>query len=361
MKPEQYDYETLDRFHKGLLSGQEVEVLRERMESDPEFKKEADEYLELIGAVKFYGDRQVLKSKLSEIQEEVDSEKLTLKPGVVVSPFRKYWRMTAVAASVMIASVIGTLIVTQTRDREHNAAYKELRRNVEQIKKSQRQIMNDLAESKGNTVAPGKYTGTGFLISSLGYVATSYHVIRESDSVLLENEFFGPLKASVIYSDALNDISILKVENVDFKMKGSLPFIISPKEADLGEYVYTLGFPREDVVFGEGSVSASTGYGQNPNSYQVSVPVNPGNSGGPLLNERGELVGMVSGVQTETQGAAFAIKSTQILEVVNSEAMDSLATNLVLPKLNSLRSSNRVQQVKKLRNFVFMIRVYNNK
>jgi S1-C subfamily serine protease len=358
MKPGDHEYQLLDHYHKGLLSPEEIARLQERINTDDEFKKEAEAYLELIGTVKFYGERQKIRKMLEDIHEDVASAEPVEQP---VSQFKKYWRMSAVAASVIIATVVGTLLTTQSLEKKQTANYKELRRNVEQIKKSQKLIMDNLAESQGNAITPGKYSGTGFLISANGYVATSYHVIKESDSISIENEIYGRLKTSVVYSDAQNDISILKIETPDFKVKKALPFMISRQEADLGEYVYTLGFPREDIVFGEGSVSASTGFGQNPNAYQVSVPVNPGNSGAPLLNTSGDLIGMVSGVQTETAGAAFAVKSSRLLDLVKNDGLDSLPRPLTLPRQNMLRSMNRVQQIKRWKEFVFMVRVYKGK
>ena len=139
-----------------------------------------------------------------------------------------------------------------------------------------------------------------------------------------------------------------------------MPYVFSVREAELGEKVYTLGFPREDIVFGEGAVSALSGYKQDHNAYQVSIPVNPGNSGGPLLNERGELIGIISGFQSRVQGAAFAAKSQAIVDAVNAPALDTLKRAIVLPKSNSLQLASRVQQIQRLREFVFMVRVYKN-
>jgi S1-C subfamily serine protease len=269
--------------------------------------------------------------------------------------------MASVAASVAVVAVVSTLLVIKSMETRQTAYYKELRRNVAQIQQSQKQIIADLAESKDNAIMPGRYSGTGFLVSANGYVATSYHVVKESDSVSIENEMYGRLKATVVYSDALNDISILRIITPGFKVKKPLPFTVRSKEADLGEYVYTLGFPREDIVFGEGSVSASTGFRQDPDAYQVSVPVNPGNSGGPLLNNGGDLIGIVSGVQTETAGAAFAIKSSRLLDLAALEAIDTLSVPLTFPKVNTIRNVSRVQQVKKWKEFVFMVRVYKDK
>lgn len=358
MKPDDDFYEKLERLGRGLLSDDEAQLLRQRIQEDPALGPEAKEYLELMSVLKSYGKRRNLKKMLEEIHGEMSSEQPVVPPATTSSSLGRYWRLAAAAASVTIAAVVGTLLITQSLGTKQEAYYKELRRNVQQIQQSQKRILDDLAETKERAVPPARYSGTGFLISRNGYLVTSFHVIRESDSVLIENETYGKLKAEIVYGDAQHDISILRITGDDFRLKKPLPYTVSRKEAELGEYVYTLGFPREDVVFGEGSISASTGYGDDPNAYQVSVPVNPGNSGGPLLNSRGDLIGIVSGVQTETSGAAFAIKSTRLLELLQHEAIDSLATPLALPRQNTIARSNRIQQVKKWREFVFMVRVY---
>lgn len=352
-------FQLLDSYHKGQLSDEEIRQFRKKMEQGTEFKDEAESYLLLMNTLKQHGDRQEVKKILTEAHNEMQAEGSAPKPVFVRSgPSKKYIWMTAAAASIAVVSIVGTLLITRSLDSRQTAYYKELRRNVQQIQRSQKQIIQGLAESKNEPLIPGKYSGTGFMVSSNGYIATSYHVVKESDSVAIENETYGRLKAKVVYSDALNDISILKIVTSGFRTKKALPFMISSKEAELGEYVYTLGFPREDIVFGEGSVSASSGFRQAANAYQVSVPVNPGNSGGPLLNSRGDLIGIVSGVQTETAGAAFAIKSSKLLEIAGHEAIDSLSSPLVFPKQNTIRDLNRVQQIKKWKEFVFMVRVY---
>jgi S1-C subfamily serine protease len=220
--------------------------------------------------------------------------------------------------------------------------------------------MADIAESKEkSTPAPANYTGTGFLISPNGYVATSYHVIKNADSIYIENSRFGRFKVSVLSNNLQKDVSILKIESENFKSLASLPYLISDKEASLGEDVYTLGFPREDIVFGEGSISASTGYKQDSAAYQISVPVNPGNSGGPLFNSRGDVVGIISGLQTETTGTAFATKSSVLLKTIH-EIPDSISATLTLPRQNFLKDLSKVQKLGKWREYVFIVRVYSD-
>jgi S1-C subfamily serine protease len=364
MNNEQDLFDLLDRYANGLLSDEEVRALENKMSSDPEFRRKAEEHLELVHALKFYGRRRELKQSLDEIHREVESDKDLVQPEpsqpIRSQPetVRKYWPTIAVAASVAFVSILGTLFMTRSLEHKQTAYYKELRRNVEQIKKSQNMIIADMEKEKPEPL-PGKYSGTGFLISGNGYVATSHHVVKGGDSVFIENEKYGRLRTSIVYSDPANDVSILKIESEDFKPIRSVPYTISDSEAALGEDVFTLGFPREDIVFGEGAVSAATGYHQNPNAYQVSVPVNPGNSGGPLLNEKGELIGIISGIQTETSGAAFAIKSTVLLNVLGQASLDTLDKPLQLPKQNYLKNLRRVQRVEKCKEVVFMVRVYN--
>jgi serine protease Do len=353
----------LDCYAKGTLTAEESLRVEERIRDDERFRALAEEHLKLIGALKAYDKRERLKNVLDEIHATLPEDyPLSLspeEPSLPAKSWRGYWPLTAVAASVAVISVLATVFITRSSMMKQSAEYKELSRDVEQIQQSQQQIIADISEKQKADVLPGKYRGTGFLITAKGYVVTSYHVIKGADSVYIENEKWGRHKVTVLHSDPENDLSILVIEKEPLPIPRSLPYTISDAEASLGEEVFTLGFPREDIVFGEGSVSALTGYRQNPGAYQVSVPVNPGNSGGPLLNAKGDLIGIISGLQTETSGAAFATKASVLREVINQMPPDSVHAPLVLPRQNSLRGISRVEQVKRWKDFVFMVRVYN--
>jgi serine protease Do len=353
----------LDHYAKGTLTAEESLRVEERIRDDEHFRALAEEHLKLIGALKAYGRRERLRDVLEEVHAILPEEYPLSLPAedssLPARPRRGYWPLVAVAASVAVISVLATVFITRSSRMQQFAEYKELSRDVEEIQQSQRQIIADITEKEKVGVLPGKYRGTGFLITSKGYVVTSYHVIKGADSVYIENEKWGRHKVTVLHSDPENDLAILIIENETLPIQRSLPYTISTTEASLGEEVFTLGFPREDIVFGEGSVSALTGYRQNPRAYQVSVPVNPGNSGGPLLNAKGDLIGIISGLQTETSGAAFATKASVLREVINQMPPDSVHTPLVLPRQNSLRGISRVEQVKRWKDLVFMVRVYN--
>lgn len=352
----------LDDYAKGKLPEQDRYRVQERMLHDEAFRNAVEEHVRLVNAMRVAGERSAIKQKLAGFSSEVAAP----KPAVTTSRgnqlLRKYWPMAAVAASVALVSIVGTLLMTQSLatklETKQTAIYKELRKSFEQIQKSQNRMMENIAKSSEKPTPPGRYGGSGFLVSPNGYVVTSHHVVVGADSVFVENPAHGRLKTTVVMSDQTNDVAILRIDDPAFKSPRTLAYTVSGVEANLGEEVYTLGFPREDIVFGEGSISALSGYRQNPNSYQVSVPVNPGNSGGPLFNSKGDLVGIISGIQTETMGAAFAIKSSVLLSVIDSLKTDSLSAPLILPRQNMLKGLSTVDKVKKWKDHVFIVRVY---
>lgn len=355
-------FDKLDDELKGRLDAKERAELDTLLKSDTGLRNKAGEHLRFIEALNFFKKRSDLKKVLDSFNSDLSAEipAQTIRITKKVSAWSKYWPLTAVAASVALISTFTTLYMARTLETKQTAYYKELGRKVEQIKKSQSIIMADIAESKEKpTPVPANYMGTGFLISPNGYVATSYHVIKNADSVYIENNRFGSLKVSVLHSDVEKDVSILKIESDKFKPLASLPYLISDKESSLGEDVFTLGFPREDIVFGEGSISAATGYKQDSGAYQISVPVNPGNSGGPLFNSKGDVVGIISGLQTESSGTAFATKSSVLLKAIH-EVPDSISGHLTIPKNNALKDLSKVQKLGRWREYVFMVRVYSN-
>lgn len=362
MMPDQELNDLLDKFAKGQLSSEEAAGVKRKMMTDSEFRKQAEEHVRLVRSLQLFGKRERVRRILNDTNLDIpqENQEQVARP-LIYRTWKKHWPTAAIAASVALFSVFGTLLITQFQEKQQTAQFIEAVRKVEQ---KQNQIINNMAETKEKTpvkpkAQPERYTGTGFLVSANGYVVTSHHVVRNADSVYIENAVYGPLKTAVVYNDIANDLAVLRIDNAAVKLS-KLPYTISANEANLGEDVYTLGFPREDIVFGEGSISALTGYRQNPNSYQVSVPVNPGNSGGPLFNSKGELVGIISGVQTATSGAAFAIKSSVLLEALKSMPTDSTHASVTLPKSNSVRNLHKVDQVNRWKDNVFIVRVYDS-
>ena len=152
--------------------------------------------------------------------------------------------------------------------------------------------------------------GSGFIISSDGYVVTNYHVIKGADEIIVKLSDRRELSAKLIGTDKRSDIALLKVE------ADNLPVLEtgSSEKLKVGEWVVAIGSPFGfDHSVTAGIVSAK-GRSLPSENYvpfiQTDVAINPGNSGGPLFNLKGEVVGINSQIYSRTggfMGVSFAI------------------------------------------------------
>ena len=158
--------------------------------------------------------------------------------------------------------------------------------------------------------------GSGFFISADGYLLTNHHVVNGADVIYITLLDKRELKAKLVGSDARTDVALLKVEGANFPM---LP-IGSVSKLRKGDWVIAIGSPLglESTVT-KGIVSAKE---RDTGSFvaflQTDVPINGGNSGGPLLNDKGEVVGINSRLISRTggyQGISLAIPIDEAVRV----------------------------------------------
>lgn len=208
-----------------------------------------------------------------------------------------------------------------------------------------------------------KSNGSGFFITADGYLLTAYHVIKEAAALQIwMNGRLTP--ARIVRVDAANDIALLKVDGLTV---AALP-VMSSRNVRTGMDVFTLGFPNiqlqgTEVKYTQGNISSLTGAGDDPRLFQISVPVQPGNSGGPLLDEQGQVIGMVIAKLDEIftaratgslpQNVNYALKSSLFLSFL--ESLPELSGRLVQTKNNGL---SRTQVVKQSGNSVVMVLGY---
>ena len=170
-------------------------------------------------------------------------------------------------------------------------------------------------------------TGTGFLFSSSDYVITSYHVVHGSKSISVRLINGERIDATVAIKDTNNDIAILKLSTSP-RSRQNIITIGDSSLVRTGDRVFTYGFPlvallgNQEPRYSEGFINSLSGISNDPRLFQVSIPIQPGNSGGPVFNEKGELIGMatssIDSIQTQKvfgatpQNVNFAIKSSYI-------------------------------------------------
>ncbi len=146
-----------------------------------------------------------------------------------------------------------------------------------------------------STTVQGASVGTGWPTVS-GYVVTSNHVVLGCNEVVVISRLGEKLPARVVLRDQVKDVALLEVSDAD-KLPPALP--LAKTKPRLGTSVFTIGYPRLHVMgktpkLFTGVISSVNGLRDDPASYHTTVPIQPGNSGGPLLNMNGEVVGVVT-------------------------------------------------------------------
>jgi len=142
---------------------------------------------------------------------------------------------------------------------------------------------------------------------------------------------------SVEQVDTYNDLAILKVNDTQFKQfANNPPYKIRQSQAEIGENCYVLGYPListmgADIKLTNGIVSARTGFQGDVSQYQISAPIQPGNSGGPLFDKNGNIVGIVSAKHAGAENAGYAIKTSYLQNLI-----ELVEPAISLPQYNAL-------------------------
>jgi serine protease Do len=176
----------------------------------------------------------------------------------------------------------------------------------------------DDGDDGGQADTPSTSLGSGFILSSDGYILTNAHVVDGANVVTVKLTDKREFKAKVVGADKQSDVAVLKIDAKD------LPTVKigDPRQSKVGQWVVAIGSPYGfDNTVTSGIISAKSRSLPEENYtpfIQTDVPVNPGNSGGPLFNMQGEVIGINSMIYSRTggfQGLSFAIPIDEAIKV----------------------------------------------
>lgn len=237
-----------------------------------------------------------------------------------------------------------------------NIIVKEFLSTEELEKKIPKTIEGSSSEWKGN--------GSGFFINEKGYIATNYHVIEGANEIQVEY-FQKGIKnifvAKVIVVDKQNDLAIIQINDNKFKNLPIIPYVFSTAIKDVGSEVFALGYPianvmGDEIKFTDGKISSKTGIEGDVTVYQITVPIQPGNSGGPLFDSKGNLVGITSSALNKeyfnSENVNYAIKTTYLKNLI-----DVMPEGIKLPNNIQIYNKTLTEKIKLLSDFVPIIRV----
>ena len=270
-----------------------------------------------------YEYEKIRIAKIKVTSKGLDGKPVNLNHLVAERVKTRQYRIESYAGGIMVAkepnSILKKKIVIDFSNMTIIETY-EINGSIETIARYKCPTGND-----SDTNETSGSSGTAFFINSRGHLLTNNHVVQgcELSKISYENKDYD---ARLIATDETLDLALLKV---DIKPKSF--FVFSKDEVKKLNKVYVAGYPlgkglSDDLKISSGIVSSLKGYQDNSNEIQIDAPINRGNSGGPIVNENGDLVAIaVSGLaKDQTEGINFGIKS--------SAAETFLRSNKINPK-----------------------------
>jgi serine protease Do len=340
-----------------VLSEQDKKIIEERKLADTVWATEFQECINMLRGLRGSGRHKQFSKTLKEIHAQVVHEAVTPQPSKTLMLWRNHWRTGAIAAGIAMLTSLTTFWATQYNTKKIASQYSLLRRDLETYKRSQHKIISDIKTQA--TIPPqveARYTGTGFALTNNGYLVSSYHVVAGADSIYIQHRDGNYYKAQPVAFNETTDVVILKVENADFKFsKLDIPYMIAARKSKLGSRVFSLGFPQDEIVYNEGYISAKNGYGGDSTQYRLDIQAGPGQSGAPIADASGNIIGIITGKESESEGTTYAVASDAIIDLLNTLPKDNA---IKAPSVNRLSKMSRENQIERLEQFTCAIKVY---
>jgi serine protease Do len=355
--------DAVERYIRGEMLPEEREFFEHVRSSNPDVDQLVVEHSLFLERFDEYGKTRQFKAGLNEVHKQLAEEGQIKEqsPAIVVTLWKKYKRVVFVAASIagvtaLAISGLVSLLTPKVKPSQLDYLSGVVARQASKINNI------DTKLNSSTTTPTFDRGGTGFLIDAKGYLITSAHVVKGATQIDVQNSL-GEYKARIIQMDPLADIAVLKIDDTSYHAFNGLPYGISKTGGELGEELFTLGYPRPEIVYGKGYMSAETGYLGDTTAFQLTIAANPGNSGTPVLNNDGEVIGIVTSSQHNAQGMVFAVRSNNIFRAIDSmkvdssiQKMDSNFVHLHIPTNSSLRGVDRVHQIRRIEDYVFIVK-----
>jgi serine protease Do len=355
--------DSVERYIRGEMLPEEKQFFEHVRNTNPDIDQLVIEHTLFLKQFTQYGETARLRSELQTIHQQLSGEGQIdeQRSAIVVTLWKKYKRVVFVAASIAgitalaISGLISLLSPKVSPDKVDFL--------IHQVN-SQNSKINILTNKVNSTETPTVFDGfgTGFLIDGKGYLITNAHVVRNAREINVQNTL-GDYHARIIQLDPQADLALLKIDDTSYHAFNGLPYGISKTGGELGEELFTLGYPRPEIVYNKGYLSAETGFEEDTTAFQLTIAANPGNSGTPVFNNEGEVIGIVNSSQHNAQGMVFAVRSRNIFRAIDSikadsslQKVDSNLVHLRIPLTSALKGLDRLHQIKRIEDYIFIVK-----
>jgi len=212
--------------------------------------------------------------------------------------------------------------------------------------------------TSGDAASDHSAYGSGFLVSNEGYIATNYHVVDGYTKYKVkgvEGDFTTEYEADVVAKDVNNDLALLQLKNKTVKFSEP-PYVLKTTGASTGEDIFVLGYPLgpalgDEIKLTTGVISAKSGIGGNVSSYQISAAAQPGNSGGPLFDSEGNIIGVVNAKIMRAENITYAVKAVYLQALIGM-----LPINPHQQDKNGIKDKKLTDKVSAVSKYVYIIK-----
>ena len=356
--------DAVERYIRGEMSPEEKALFEHLRNTNPDVDQLVVEHSLFLDNLTQYGVTRQFKNQLKDIHNQLVREDgiEEQRPAIVVTLWKKYKRTVFVAASIAgITALFISGIISLATPKVSKDIIVQLGRRLEQQESKINRINTKL--NAVETVAHFDRGGTGFLIDGKGYLVTNAHLVKGASQIVVQNSL-GEYNARLIQTDNQVDLALLKIDDTSYHAFSGLPYGISKMGGDLGEDLFTLGYPRSEIVYNKGYLSAATGNHGDTAAFQMTIAANPGNSGSPVLNNDGEVIGIVTSSQENAQGMVFAVRSKNIFRAIDSmkadsnlQQVDSNLVHLHVPLTSSIKGMDRRLQIKRIEDYIYIVKI----
>jgi S1-C subfamily serine protease len=184
--------------------------------------------------------------------------------------------------------------------------------------------------------------GTCFAISD-NFLLTSYHVVKDAKNIRIrgiDGKFDTTYSAEIRYYDEEHDIAFLNISRKYSNQKVIIPYSIKQEPSDVGDNIFVLGYPLQKTMGQEiklttGIISSNSGFLGDTSLFQISAPIQPGNSGGPLFDNNGNLIGIIEAKYKNADNVGYAVKLSFIKNFLEEQKINLYVSKPVpieLPK-----------------------------
>lgn len=354
------DILVFDRYLNGEMDATERQVFEERLMHSSTLKKSFEAYQDFSAQLAEGAEYAVIRDELSEIHAGLYSKKkpLILKP--------KFIAALGIAATITLLIILNPFgsFFTGSGDQSayeplaHNDVYYATEEMAEETETDDAMYMDSTVEQGAQLLDSMEHIsraphGTAFLISNQGYFLTAKHLVESKTTTTLQHkELDLTFETDVVYIDSLLDFAILKCSDQLAEVLDPVPYNFVNTAPELAEEVFTLGYPKKDIVYTQGVVSSETGYESDTIYFEVSLPSNAGDSGAPLFNASGKLVGIITAKHAEKQAVTYILKHDYILD-----RMENLGDSLHIDwsKNSTKRYSSTSKMIRAYRPYIFEV------